>query len=312
MALQQPKTRAYFSVQEIEMSRIKENSQFIRSNLGDISGLSSSISFHGLVAPLVVRKSIKNRDIDAEEFELVSGYRRFNALKQIGISHAPCKVVDSSDKEAFELTLVENLQRKALDPLEEALSFQYYIRVCKWGHTKNLARKIGKSVEYINHRLKLLELPEIVLKMVGSQLTPSQAEELAWLGDSEIQTKLAMQAVKDELTVKQLHELALQEKTKEHPEIEPNNSSRGKEQVDFDSWLPSLKKTKRPARKQILENNVVALRFALSFMDNSIGAVEKLGNTNQLLDFMLEQRYKLHQVLDSFINNLEHSGQMPN
>jgi hypothetical protein len=148
--------------------------------------------------------------------------------------------------------------------------------------------------------------------MVGSQLTPSQAEELAWLGDSEIQTKLAMQAVKDELTVKQLHELALQEKTKGHPEIEPNNSSRGKEQVDFDSWLPSLKKTKRPARKQILENNVVALRFALSFMDNSIGAVEKLGNTNQLLDFMLEQRYKLHQVLDSFINNLEHSGQMPN
>jgi ParB family chromosome partitioning protein len=308
MALQQSRPRTFFDVQEIELSRIKENSQFVRSNLGDLSGLKNSISFHGLVAPLVVRKSGKS-GLNADAFELVSGHRRFKALKQMGISEAPCKVIDSSDKEAFELTLVENLQRKTLDPLEEALSFQYYIRVCKWGHTKNLARKIGKSVEYIHHRLKLLELPEMVLKMVGKELSPSQAEELSWLDDSELQIKLAMQAAKDELTVKQLHELAMKERGRGREESDVGEVSYG-EQFDPNSWLPNLKKPKQPARKQILENNVVALRFALSFMDNSIGAAEKLGATNQLLDFLLEQRYKLHQVLDSFINNIGHPEQI--
>jgi ParB family chromosome partitioning protein len=304
MALQQSRTRTYFDVQEIEVLRIKENGQFIRSNLGDIPGLTNSISAHGLVAPLVVRKSIKKSRVEADEFEIVSGYRRLTALKQMGITHAPCKIVESTDKDAFELTLVENLQRKALDPLEEALSFQYYIRICKWGHTKNLARKIGKSPEYINHRLKLLELPEAVLKMVGKELTPSQAEELSWLEDSDAQIKLAMEAAKNELTVKQLHELAMKEKGKGHGDLD---AADGTKDFEINSWLPNLKKPRQPPGKQILETNVVALRFALSFMDNSIDAAQKLGASNQLLDFLLEQRYKLHQLLDSFISNLGRS-----
>ncbi len=307
MTLQQVKTQPYINIEEIELSHLRENGQFVRSDLGDISGLANSISYHGLVAPIVVRKANKNERIDSdEEFEIISGHRRFEALKKIGMTHAPCTIVDSSDKDAFELGLVENLQRKTLNPLEEALSFAYYIRVCKWGHAKSLARKIGKSVEYIHHRLKLLELPESVLRLVGNELTPSQAEELVWLEDSEIQTRLANLAVKDELTVRRLHEIAMQEKSNKLSGIDQVSEPLEQGIDDSSTWLPVIKKNKRPAPKQILENNVTALRFALSFMDNSIDAVQKMEVQEQLLEFMIEQRYTLHQILDSLITRIGH------
>jgi ParB family transcriptional regulator, chromosome partitioning protein len=308
MALERATTTSYHHIQDVELSKIRESTQFVRSNLGDISGLANSISVHGLVAPLVIRKSNRALDSKSKEFEIVSGYRRLNALKQIGIDHAPCKVVDSSDKETFELSLVENLQRKSLDPIEEALSFQYYIRICKWGHAKNLAKKLGKSEEYINHRLKLLELPEAVLKMIGTELTTSQAEELSWLEDPETQTRLARLVVENELTVKQLHELAMLEKSKRRAGVDFGASFSDEGRIDSTDWLPdpSLTRARKPAQKNILEDNVTALRLTLSFMDNSIGAFEALGISDQLLDFMIEQRYTLHQVLDSFIKKISH------
>ena len=306
MALLQTSTR--FSVEEIEISKIRKSAQALRSNLGDVTGLARSISSHGLIAPVVVRPAEEKEKYGTAEkkFEVVSGHRRLEALKQMGLSSVPCKIVDATGKESFELSLVENLQRQSLDPLEEALSFQYYLRVSKWGSAKNLAQKIGKSVEYVHHRLKLLELPENVLQMVGKELTASQAEELVWLEDPKIQTDLARIAAKNKLTVKQLHELATQERAKSKFKVEAKDETREQE-CETKDWLPNISRNEPSSERKILENNVVAIRFALSFMDNSIGALSKMEKSEEdhLVDFMLEERYALHQLLDSFIKKID-------
>lgn len=305
MALLQ--TSSQFSVEEIEISKICKSSQGLRSNLGDVTGLARSISSHGLIAPIVVRPSEEKKYGPTEKkFEVVSGHRRLEALRQMGMTSVPCKVIDATEKESFELSLVENLQRQSLDPLEEALSFQYYLRVCKWGSARNLAQKIGKSVEYIHHRLKLLDLPENVLQMVGKELTASQAEELVWLGDPKIQTELAKIATKNKLTVKQLHELAIQERAKSKFKVETRDEIKEPE-CETRDWLPNISRNGPSTERKILENNVVAIRFALSFMDNSIGALNKMEKSEEdhLIDFMLEERYALHQLLDSFIKKID-------
>ena len=93
-------------------------------------------------------------------------------------------IKELSDKEAYEVSLVENVQRETLDPIEEAMAFENYVKKFGYGSTTRLSKQIGKSEEYVSHRILLLSLPNDVLKNVSSrQLSPTVAEELIWLKD---------------------------------------------------------------------------------------------------------------------------------
>ena len=110
-----------------------------------------------------------------------------------------------SDKEAYELALVENVQRETLDAVEEAEAYKRYVNDHGWGSVSDLARKIGKSQEYVSHRLLLLRLPSDILEKIHAQrLTPWQAQELVWLKDSSLITELSHSIVEHKLTVKQI------------------------------------------------------------------------------------------------------------
>jgi ParB family chromosome partitioning protein len=99
-----------------------------------------------------------------------------------------CHVVEVDDKEAYELSLIENLQQKSMNPIEEGKAFRQYVRKFGWGGESDLARRIGKSQEYISRRIKLLDLPEeMQQEIMRNRISVSLAQELFPLKESESQ-----------------------------------------------------------------------------------------------------------------------------
>ena len=158
----------------------------VRRETDDLDELSSSVTRHGILHPLVVRRSGETR------FEVVAGSRRFRVAQRLGLETVPAVVVDATDKECYEISLVENIQRRTLNPLEEAKAFLAYIRSREekglgYGSVTELASRIGKSQAYVSNRLGLLRLPEPVLQRLFKQdsFTVSHAEGLAAISDNK-------------------------------------------------------------------------------------------------------------------------------
>jgi ParB family chromosome partitioning protein len=139
----------------VRITAITSNHDQPRSALGDLSDLMASISKHGVLEPLLVRRQNGGR------YELVSGERRFHAAMQVGLTEVPCIELTVSDRHALEIALVENLQRQDLNPFEEAEGFQTL--VTKYGYThEEVAAAVGRSRVTITETVKLLDLPERV------------------------------------------------------------------------------------------------------------------------------------------------------
>src|ERR687897_116712 len=140
-----------------------------------IDELSRSIKKHGLLQPIIVRPINQG-------FEIVAGHRRFQACKILRWKSIPAMVKDVSDKDAFEIQLVENIQRRTLDPIEEAQAFKLYVRDYGWGGITYLAETIMKSEQYVSSRIQLLKLSQNVIDKVKSgELKVSHAFELLGL-----------------------------------------------------------------------------------------------------------------------------------
>ncbi len=151
--------------------------RMLRSGPDHMSGLMSSIQQKGLLEPIVVRPVEKG-------FEVVAGNRRFEACRKLGWRSIPCHVIELDDKEAFEVSLLENVQRETLNPIEEARAFRNYVNEYGYGGESELARKIGMSQEYVSRRIGLLSLPERVqTQIMRRRITPSVAQELTLLSD---------------------------------------------------------------------------------------------------------------------------------
>jgi ParB/RepB/Spo0J family partition protein len=159
-------------IRYLKLSEIREPKFLFRTSLGKIEELADSIRKKGLLNPLTVRKT-------PEGYELVCGWRRYNALKMLGIEEALCIVhEDLDDKDAFEVALVENVQRKELSPMEEARAFKKYVEEYGWGSASQLAEKVGKSPAYVTLRIQFLDLPEEVQRMLEEDFERRLEREL--------------------------------------------------------------------------------------------------------------------------------------
>jgi len=162
------------TIQEIPVSEILAPRYELRPEISrnEIVGLAQSIKTSGLIEPIVVRRTSLG-------YELIAGGRRVRAFKMLGLERIKSRVVEASDKEAFELSLVENIHHQTLNPIDEAMAYHSYTERFGYGSISALAQRIGKSQEYISLRLALLRLPKDVLDLVISrQIKPSIAQEL--------------------------------------------------------------------------------------------------------------------------------------
>ena len=262
-------------VEPIELRMIRPSRHPVRypdpKNSADLTNLKASIRQHGLLQPLVVRPL-------EHGFEIVAGHRRFAACRSLRWRFIPCKIREFSDRHAYEVQLTENLQRKTMDPIEEAEAYQKYIVDFGWGGVSDLGKKIGKSEEYVSHRIQLLRLPEDVkTKVTCSDLSVSQALEIT-TADPSIKTDLADNIVSNNLTVRQIREI----KHRLRPGAD-DRDSHAKSKGD-----------------QIVRKGTLALKVTLSRIDDliedahSANAEERV----ELIKFLMGQRRKIHSMID--------------
>jgi len=163
-----------------------------------IEELAQSIREHGLVEPLVVRRVPGGGD----RLELVAGERRWRALQKAGLREALVVVKDVSAKDAFELALIENVQREDLNPIELAEAFERLVR--EHGYTQEaLAARLGKDRTSITNGMRLLKLPARVrAKVVAGELTEGHARALLGAGDAATIEELAERVMRGKLSVR--------------------------------------------------------------------------------------------------------------
>jgi len=164
-------------LESVEVRMIRPPRANLRTDNGPIRGLMLSIQDKGLLEPIIVRPV-------EDGFEVVAGMRRFEACRRLGWRRLPAHVVELDDREAFEVSLLENIQRETLNPIEEARAFRNYVEEFGYGGETELARRVGKSQEYVSRRIGLLSLPQRIQdQIMRRRIAPSVAQELTMLND---------------------------------------------------------------------------------------------------------------------------------
>ena len=169
-----------------------------------IKELAQSIQTHGLIQPIVLRKSERV----SGGYEIVSGERRYRALCMLGKTHADCIIRTYDNKKSASVALIENIQRENLNPLEEARAFQSLIEL--FGLTQEaLAQRLGKGQSTIANKMRLLQLPnEVQEALLSKQITERHGRALLGLKDEPEKCKEILQEIMEyHLNVKQTEEL---------------------------------------------------------------------------------------------------------
>jgi len=169
----------------------------------EIKELALSIKSYGVIQPLIVRKDT----VQDNKFQLIAGERRLRAAKLLVMENVPAIVRDFNDMEIAELALVENLQRKDLSFMEEALAYRKLINEFNLTQ-EELAEKIGKSQSTIANKLRLLKLPDIVLHKLNNPLVSERhARSLLKITDESLQLEIADIIINEGLTVRETEKM---------------------------------------------------------------------------------------------------------
>ncbi|MBR7142559.1 MAG: ParB/RepB/Spo0J family partition protein [Clostridia bacterium] len=201
------------SLSLVEPNPSQARKQFDREALEE---LADSIRQHGILTPLLVRP------VQGGGFQIIAGERRWRAARMAELTEIPVIIKDTDETSAAEISLIENLQRRDLNPIEEAEGFAQLIGT--FGLTQEqAATRVGKSRSSVTNALRLLALPRKTLDFLRSgALSVGHAKVLLGLSDAEQIDRLAAQTVEHTLSVRELEGLLKQQKTKKDPVIDTN------------------------------------------------------------------------------------------
>jgi ParB family transcriptional regulator, chromosome partitioning protein len=290
----QASVRETAEIVTLPITHIRPSAFQTRVSLEDIDSLCRSIDTIGLLNPILVRR------VSSKDYEVISGHRRMEACKRLGVAEVPCNIRIANDKEAYVLSLAENLERESLDPVEEAEAFKRFVCEYGWGSISELASRIGRSEEYVSQRILMLNLPPSILEKIRRRtLSQSHAEELVWIKNSQLQTELSEQIVKKHLSVSQTHDIA--KLVKKGFDLRQAISSAHTEvsAPDF-AKFNSQKRDKNSSR---IKRALVSLRTSLSVLDLII---EEMVEDDDLESAKIQKsirraRYNLHQIIDDIV-----------
>jgi ParB family transcriptional regulator, chromosome partitioning protein len=267
-----------------------------------IKELADSIRQHGLIQPITVRP------VDSG-FEIVAGHRRYQACKLLRWRVIPARIRALSDKDAFEIQLIENMHRMTMDPIDEAEAFKAYILDYGWGGVSQLARIISKSEQYVSSRIQLLRLPkEIMEEVAQKKLKPSHALELVNI-EQDKQKLIAEEIMNGDLSVHNLREL--RRKIKNGTKIEQIFGFNGMLDTDFvgqetrdgistgdGSKLEEIKLFRRVLL--ILRISLARLDVIIEEANSKLRSEERTEIVGELMQF----RLKLHSMIDDDLKKI--------
>jgi ParB family transcriptional regulator, chromosome partitioning protein len=274
-------------IEQIEMKMIHPSSFAVRDKFQkyceDDESLIISIREHGLIQPILIRPL-------SHGFEIVAGHRRYQACKSLRWRFIPCKIREMTNKQAFEIQLSENIQRKSMDPIEEAEAFRRYVIDFGWGGMSDLAKKIGKSEEYVSHRIQLLKLSdEIKKKIVSNMLNVSKAIEISTI-PIEKQSQIVGEIIENNLSVKRIRELKM---------ILRDNISEDYSNIGLINGNNYLSKSLKITKKASLSLKVTLARID-NLIEESQISIEPEQRT-EVINFLMELRIRIHELIDDTI-----------
>ena len=183
----------YLAISDLTPNKFQPRKIFDESNLED---LTKSIKERGMIQPIIVRES----NDDKSKFEIIAGERRWLAAQRAGLHNVPVVVTEADDLKSLEFAIVENVQRHDLNPLEEAQGYKRLIDEFSYDQEK-VSKFIGKSRSHITNSLRLLTLPDDVIKLIETQkLTAGHAKILVSLENASF---VASKIIEKKLSVRQ-------------------------------------------------------------------------------------------------------------
>jgi ParB family transcriptional regulator, chromosome partitioning protein len=220
----------YRGIEEIVPNPSQPRKHFDESKLQE---LADSIREKGILEPLIVRRTDQG-------YELIVGERRWRAAQKAGLKEVPIVVKEVEGREALEISLIENLQREDLNPIEEAEAFKHLIEEFSISQ-EDLSKRIGKDRTTITNTLRLLKLPlEVRNQLLQNRITPGHARAILSLENKEKQKELCAVIIKKGLSVREAEGLAKRWSAKLQKTV-----SSVKKKGDLESQLRSLQDSLR-------------------------------------------------------------------
>jgi len=231
-----------------------------------IEELSRTIHTHGVIQPIVVRKTSDN------QYEIIAGERRYRAMKKLQWTEVPAIVRNLTDKETASIALIENLQREELTAIEEAVAYQKLLELHELTQ-EALAQRLGKGQSTVANKLRLLRLPdEVQQAILNRKISERHARALIAIKDQPLQLEILQLAIENDWNVRQLEE---QIQAILHPVV--------------DEQEESIPKKAKPKRKAISKD----VRIALNTIKQSLTMVTKSGITVKTEEEDTEEYYQI-------------------
>lgn len=253
----------------VKISEIQPNKNQPRRDFDQeaLETLADSIREHGVLQPLILRP------VSTGGYQIVAGERRYRASRMAGLNEVPAIIRELNDTETMEIALIENLQREDLNPVEEALGYQELME--RYDFTQEeVSRSVGKSRPAVANALRLLHLPEPVLKLVREgSLSSGHARAILSAGEPERMNQLAEKTVREGLNVRAVEKLA-----KKQPKPEPEK--RAQQFVAEHKFYEEMKLALEEAlgRRVNIEAGKQKSRLVIEFYDEAdlAGLAERL------------------------------------
>ncbi len=240
--VQQPAHLPGETVLQLAVDKIERNPYQTRTHFDEsaLNELAASIKASGVLQPIVVRH-IKGTDGKDGKYQLIAGERRWLASQRAGRTTVPAMVKQVSNEQAMEMTIIENLQREDLNPMEQAMAFERLGR--EFGLTQEqMAQKTGKDRSSVSNYLRLLKMPpEIQAGLSNGKLSFGHAKALMMLETPDQILWAALRVVKDGLSVRQTEELV-------HKLIDPPDAPKRKDEKVVD---PNVRDAERHLRESL-------------------------------------------------------------
>jgi len=248
-----PKKEAIFFV---ETEKIKPNPYQPRKTMNDdsLKDLALSIKKYGILQPLIVTKVEKSTPSGlVSEYQLVAGERRLRAAKMVGLPSVPVIIKEPTEKEKLEISIIENVQREDLNPIEKAEAFLRLSKEFNLSHSE-IAKLIGVSREVVTNSLRLLKLPDEIKEAIKEgKISEGHGIALLMVQDQTAQKKLFSDLLKNQMPVKELEATArsFKKNKKEAKELLISLKTLEKE-LRENSKIPGLKVKKAKNKIEVI------------------------------------------------------------
>jgi ParB family transcriptional regulator, chromosome partitioning protein len=195
-----PAGRPVPGLQEIDIDRIKPSPMQPRVDFDGLEGLVDSIRENGIIQPVIVRQ-------EGERYELIAGERRWRAAQLAGVMRIPAVIRRVASEKVLELALIENIQRKDLNPIEEAKAYEVLLGQMKISQV-DVAKRLGRDRSYIANSLRLLKLPDRLQRFLQTgEMTIGHAKAIMAISDGTTQIMVADEVVRRLLSVRETESL---------------------------------------------------------------------------------------------------------